>query len=81
MAVYEYYCKTCDHLYEAMRPMSRSVEPFVCPQCHAEAIKTISLFSAVVGGDGVALASERLCGAAADGVCVCGTGACQAAAL
>ncbi|MBI4236088.1 MAG: zinc ribbon domain-containing protein [Chloroflexi bacterium] len=79
MAIYEYYCRSCDHGYEAMRPMSRAAEPFLCPECHAEAVRTISLFSAVVGGDGVALAPEGVCGMAAQGACACGAGACQAA--
>ena len=80
MAIYEYYCKTCNHVYEAMRPMSRSTESFTCPECKGEAVKTLSLFSAVVGGDGASLHSA-MCRMEAQGggTCACGTGACQAA--
>jgi putative FmdB family regulatory protein len=33
MPVYEYYCRTCDGIFEALRPMSRSSGPAPCPVC------------------------------------------------
>jgi putative FmdB family regulatory protein len=36
MPVYEYYCRTCDGIFEALRPMSRSSGPAPCPVCESD---------------------------------------------
>lgn len=79
MPIYEYYCSTCKTTYEARRSMTQVADPYVCPHCEVEAVKTLSLFSAVKGGDGVALASDLGCAmdpsgmaCAAGGSCACG---------
>ncbi len=33
MPLYEYYCKSCDGIFETVRPISRSSEPAPCPVC------------------------------------------------
>ena len=33
MPVYEYYCRDCDGIFEALRPMSRASEAAACPVC------------------------------------------------
>lgn len=33
MPVYEYYCKPCDGIYEALRPMREASDPVPCPEC------------------------------------------------
>lgn len=42
MPIYEYSCP--DHgLFEDQRPMSRSGEPSLCPECRADAPRVLSL--------------------------------------
>ena len=33
MPLYEYYCRHCDGIFEALRPMSASSKPAPCPEC------------------------------------------------
>lgn len=33
MPVYEYYCKSCDGIFETIRPIAKSSEPAPCPAC------------------------------------------------
>jgi putative FmdB family regulatory protein len=33
MPVYEYYCKSCDGIFETMRPIAQSSDPAPCPVC------------------------------------------------
>ena len=33
MPVYEYFCKHCDGVFEAIRPIARAAEPAPCPVC------------------------------------------------
>ena len=71
MALYEYYCPTCETKFEQLRPMSRSSEPAVCPEGHEGAMRLLSVFAAVgKGEDGepVSLAGGCGCG----GACSCG---------
>jgi putative FmdB family regulatory protein len=37
MPVYEYYCKHCDGIFEALRPMSAASKPAPCIQCEKAA--------------------------------------------
>ena len=33
MPVYEYYCKSCDGIFETVRPIARASEAAPCPVC------------------------------------------------
>ena len=33
MPLYEYYCKSCDGIFETVRPIARASEPAPCPLC------------------------------------------------
>lgn len=37
MPVYEYYCKRCDGVFEAIRPISQASAPQPCPVCAKKA--------------------------------------------
>jgi len=37
MPVYEYLCKHCDGIFEAIRPMSQASDPAPCPVCSRKA--------------------------------------------
>lgn len=36
MPVYEFYCQSCDGVFEALRPIREASEPFPCPVCNKE---------------------------------------------
>jgi putative FmdB family regulatory protein len=36
MPVYEYLCKRCNGIFEALRPLRESAEPAPCPECSRE---------------------------------------------
>ena len=36
MPVYEYYCVSCNGIYEQLRPMREASEPWPCPDCNRE---------------------------------------------
>lgn len=50
MPVYEYYCKSCGLVFEALRPLRESEAPAPCPQCarSAERIMPTTFASMVV---------------------------------
>jgi putative FmdB family regulatory protein len=35
--LYEYYCESCDRVFEALRPIRESDQPAPCPACGHEA--------------------------------------------
>lgn len=37
MPLYEYYCESCDAVFEALRSVSASEEPAPCPKCGGDA--------------------------------------------
>jgi len=37
MPLYEYFCESCDEIFETLRSVSASEEPAACPKCGAEA--------------------------------------------
>ncbi|MDT7943898.1 MAG: zinc ribbon domain-containing protein [Dehalococcoidia bacterium] len=39
MPLYEYYCRQCDHVFEALRPLRESDLPAPCPRCGREAVR------------------------------------------
>jgi len=53
MPLYEYYCQTCDGIYEQLRPMREAAEPWPCPQCNHEGSRVMpTSFSAFTYRDG-----------------------------
>lgn len=37
MPLYEYHCRNCDEVFEAIRPLRDSDKPSSCPRCNGEA--------------------------------------------
>ena len=37
MPLYEYFCKSCDGVFETMRPIARASDPAPCPVCAKKA--------------------------------------------
>ena len=37
MPVYEYFCKSCDGVFESIRPIAKASEPAPCPLCAKKA--------------------------------------------
>jgi putative FmdB family regulatory protein len=37
MPLYEYYCSSCDGVFEQLRSIRESDEPYPCPECNREA--------------------------------------------
>lgn len=50
MAVYEYYCRTCNTKFEKLQPMSASAQSVSCPDGHEGAVRTLSLVARTAGG-------------------------------
>ena len=50
MPIYEYRCKNCGHIFEAMRPASEADSPARCPQCEKEdSQRLVSAFASKTG--------------------------------
>ena len=71
MPVYEYYCSRCNTKFELLRSMARSDEPARCPNGHADATRTLSVFAAIGGAS-----SEGPSAMPSGGGCGCGGGGC-----
>jgi len=52
MPLYEYYCGSCDGVFEAIRPMREAGLPVPCPQCNRDGERVMSTFSAFTFRDG-----------------------------
>jgi putative FmdB family regulatory protein len=53
MPVYEYYCKHCDGVFEALRSIRQSSEPAGCPVCNRESPRMMTTsFAAFTYRDG-----------------------------
>ena len=71
MALYEYYCPTCETKFEQFRPMSASREPTRCPEGHEGARRLLSVFAAMgTSEDGRPMSLVGGCGCG--GACNCG---------
>ena len=73
MAVYEYFCPTCEDHFEIMRPMRDASEETFCPSCQSEARRMLSLFAAISSnatGVSTMIAGGGAC--ACGGACSCG---------
>lgn len=74
MPVYEYQCATCDHRFEALRPMSQADTPLACPRCAApNARKMISVFAAISRDGG---GSRLVAGSGSSGCASCTSANC-----
>jgi putative FmdB family regulatory protein len=55
MPVYEFYCKPCDGIYEALRPMREASDPVPCPECERDGMRIMpTSFSAFTFREGYA---------------------------
>ena len=45
MALYEFWCATCNEEFEVMRPMSKMAEPAGCPTCGGQGGRLPSVFA------------------------------------
>ena len=74
MPLYEYQCKECGYLFDALRPIKDADKTIACKQCesvHTE--RQISVFFAQSGGKAVAGNSGGGCAGCAGGSCAsCG---------
>ena len=53
MPIYEYRCRACDHVFEALRPMGDSGADLTCPACGEGAPeKILSVFAAPASSGG-----------------------------
>ncbi len=46
MPLYEYYCDSCNGIYEAMRPMREASLSVPCPECDRDGRRIMSAFNA-----------------------------------
>jgi putative FmdB family regulatory protein len=54
MPLYEYFCTSCQQVFETLRPAKDADEPVSCPACqHASSQRILSLFANSVKTDGV----------------------------
>lgn len=52
MPLYEYYCESCNGVFEAMRPMREAALSVPCPECNRDGQRMMSSFSAFTFRDG-----------------------------
>lgn len=53
MPVYEYYCESCDGIFEALRPMREAGDPVPCPVCDRDGMRIMpTSFAAFTMRDG-----------------------------
>lgn len=45
MPIYEYVCSGCGLKFELLRPISKSDEGAICPNCHESAERILSAFA------------------------------------
>ncbi|HWO93481.1 MAG TPA: zinc ribbon domain-containing protein [Dehalococcoidia bacterium] len=53
MPVYEYYCESCNGIFEELRPMREASDPVPCPECFRDAKRIMpTSFAAFTFRDG-----------------------------
>ena len=52
MPLYEYYCESCDGIFEAIRQMREASLPVPCPVCNRDGGRIMSSFNAFTFRDG-----------------------------
>ncbi len=56
MPLYEYYCPSCQGVFETLRPAKEADAPVTCPSCqHASSQRILSLFADSVKTNGEAM--------------------------
>jgi putative FmdB family regulatory protein len=50
--LYEYYCQSCNGIFEAIRPMREASLPVPCIECNRDAARIMSSFNAFTFRDG-----------------------------
>lgn len=53
MPLYEYFCESCNGVFEVLRSMRESSDPAPCPECDREAGRLPSAFAAFTFRDGI----------------------------
>ena len=77
MPIYEYTCTSCEHRFERLRPMVRMDDEAPCPECEAEAERSLSVFVSFSSFDGGVISPVAGGGGGCGG---CGPGGCACAA-
>jgi putative FmdB family regulatory protein len=73
MPLYEYFCRRCGSKFELIRPMANSDAAATCPNGHAGAMRTLSVFATVGRAtEGAAYEAPSGGGCACGGACACG---------
>lgn len=52
MPLYEYYCLSCDLIFEELAALSEATKKNPCPECGRKAPRTVSAFAIASGGSG-----------------------------
>lgn len=53
MPLYEYFCQTCNGIFEELRPIREATDPVPCPQCYKDASRIMpTSFAAFTYRDG-----------------------------
>ena len=70
MPVYEYLCKDCNTVFDALRAMAQADDSIACGNCmSANTVRKISLFAAHSQDRVVAGGSAGGCGSCSSGAC------------
>ncbi len=74
MPIYEYLCKDCNTVFDALRGMAEADMAISCDRCHSSnTVRKISLFAAHSE-------SRAVTGGSSSGCSACGGGACSSCA-
>lgn len=75
MPLYEYFCSSCQGVFESLRPAKEADEPVTCPSCqHDSSQRILSLFANSVKTNGVGSplpAGGGMAGGCCGGACGC----------
>src|SRR5262245_16688095 len=52
MPIYEYYCLSCDSIFEVLTSLSDAAKKKPCPECGRRSPRTVSAFAIASGGNG-----------------------------
>lgn len=70
MPIYEYLCKDCNAVFDALRSMQHADDEITCAHCTSgNTVRKISLFSAHSQGRVVTGGNSSACGSCASGAC------------
>jgi putative FmdB family regulatory protein len=70
MPIYEYRCRRCQHVWEAIRPMGDEGETLECPECGRRGPELIpSVFAAATGKPAGAVGAGASCSGCSKASC------------